>query len=108
MKSSLVKAPIVAPNRAAKEPATFQLAKAPVVQVLVADSGPLQSQLLTRALRARREFHVSPVALNLSALDDFLHSNPVDVVLIAGSQLPDWALLRWLRITHPKVAPVLL
>ena len=108
MKSSPVKTHMVATSRAANETAAFQLAKAAVVHVLVADSGPLQSQLLTRALRARREFQVSPVALTLSALDDFLHSNPADVVLIAGSQLPDWGLLRWLRITHPKVAPVLL
>jgi DNA-binding NarL/FixJ family response regulator len=108
MKSSPVKTHMVATSRAPNETAAFQLAKAAVVHVLVADSGPLQSQLLTRALRARREFQVSPVALNLSALDDFLHSNPADVVLIAGSQLPDWGLLRWLRITHPKVAPVLL
>src|ERR1700689_3858901 len=108
MKTSPVKIKAVTPTHPVKLPAPFQLAKAPIVHVLVADSGPLQSQLLTRALRARREFHVWPVALNLSALDDFLHSNPVDVVLIAGSQLPDWALLRWLRITHPKVAPVLL
>lgn len=78
------------------------------VHVLVADSGPLQSQLLTRALRARREFQVSAVALNSSALNDFLQSNPVDVVLIAGNHVPDWGLLRWLRITFPKVATVLL
>jgi DNA-binding NarL/FixJ family response regulator len=82
--------------------------KSPVVQVLVADSGPLQSQLLTRALRARRELHVSSVSLNTAALDAFLQTNSVDVALIASSQLPDWGLLRWLRITHPRVAPVLL
>jgi DNA-binding NarL/FixJ family response regulator len=78
------------------------------IRVLVADSGPLQSQLLTRALRSRREFQVSAVALEKSALSDFLESNAVDVALLAGSQLPDWGLLRWLRITYPTVAPVLL
>lgn len=78
------------------------------MRVLVADSGPLQAQLLTRALRSRREFQVSPVALEVSALQMFLQSNHADVALIAGSRLPDWSLLRWLRITHPKVAPVLL
>ena len=108
MKSSLVRARLIPPNHSVQEQPIFQAAKGSMVHVLVADSGPLQSQLLTRALRARREFHVSPVPLNLSALDDFLHSNPADVVLIAGSQLPDWGLLRWLRITHPKVSPVLL
>jgi len=78
------------------------------VRVLIADSGPLQSQLLTRALRAHREFEVSAVALNTSALNDFLRSNPADVALIAGNRFSDWALLRWLRITFPNLATVLL
>ena len=82
--------------------------KTRVVEVLVADSGPLQSQLLTRALRSRREFHVSAVALETSALDKFLQSNSTDVVLIAGTQLPDLSLLRWLRISYPKLASILL
>ncbi|HTR26962.1 MAG TPA: response regulator transcription factor [Terriglobales bacterium] len=79
-----------------------------IVRVLIADSGPLQSQLLTRALRARREFAVSAVALNTPALRDFLQSNSVDVVLIAGGRVPDWSLLRWMRVTFPRIAPVLL
>ena len=76
--------------------------------MLVADSGPIQSQLLTRALKSRRDFHVSAVALNLPALHSFMQSNPADVVLIAGNHLPDLSLLRWLRISYPKVAPMLL
>ncbi|MGD1215870.1 MAG: hypothetical protein ABR861_12880, partial [Terriglobales bacterium] len=79
-----------------------------VVQVLVADSGPIQSQLLTRALKSRRDFQVSAVALETSALHDFMQSNHVDVVLIAGNHLADCSLLRWLRVSYPKVAPVLL
>ena len=78
------------------------------IHILVADSGPLQSQLLTRALRARREFEVSAVGLNTTALSDFLQSNPVDIALIGGNHVPDWNLLRWLRITFPRVATVLL
>jgi DNA-binding NarL/FixJ family response regulator len=78
------------------------------VHVLVADSGPIQSQLLTRALKSRRDFHVSAVALETLALDTFMRSNHADVVLIAGNHLPDLSLLRWLRISHPKIAPVLL
>jgi len=78
------------------------------IQVLVADSSPIQSQLLTRALRARRELRVSAVALDAALLHDFMQSNPADVVLIAGNNLPDLSLLRWLRISYPKVAPVLL
>ena len=76
--------------------------------MLIADSGPLQSQLLTRAPKSRREFQVSAVDLKISALHTFLQENHADVALIAGNQLPDWGLLRWLHITHPKIATVLL
>lgn len=82
--------------------------KAEPVRVLIADSGPLQSQLLARALRGRREFQVSAVPLQTVALRAFLQSNHADVALIAGNQFTDWALLRWLRITYPRLAPVLL
>jgi len=78
------------------------------VQVLVADSGPIQSQLLTRALKSRRDFQVSSVALDTSAIHTFMQSNQADVVLIAGNHLPDLSLLRWLRVSYPKMAPVLL
>ena len=78
------------------------------IQVVVADSSAIQSQLLTRALKARRELRVSAVALEAAALHDFMQSNHVDVVLISGSNLPDLSLLRWLHISYPKVAPVLL
>jgi two-component system, NarL family, nitrate/nitrite response regulator NarL len=83
-------------------------AKADVVRVLVAESGPLQSQLLTRALRSRRELKVFSADLNTGALDKFLQSNQADVVLIAGSHLADLSLLRWLHISYPKLAPVVL
>ncbi len=79
-----------------------------VVQVLVADSGPIRSQLLTRALKSRRDFQVSAVPLQTSALHNFMQSNPVDVVLVAGNHLPDLGLLRWLRVSYPRIAPVLL
>ena len=78
------------------------------IQVLVADSSPIQSQLLTRALRARREFQVTTVALEATALHDFFQLNRADIVLIATNHLPDLSLLRWLRISHPRVAPILL
>jgi len=92
----------------AKQFTESQLTKSEVVQLVVADSGPLQSQLLTRALRSRREFQVSAVPLEVPALRAFLQSNAVDVALIAGNQFPDWGLLRWLRVTYPRIAPVLL
>jgi DNA-binding NarL/FixJ family response regulator len=79
-----------------------------VAQVVVADSSPIQSQLLTRALNSRRDFHVSAVALETSALHNFMQSNQADVVLVAGNHLADLSLLRWLRVSYPKAAPVLL
>ncbi len=78
------------------------------IRVLVADSGPIQSQLLVRALKARREFQVFAVGLEAAVLHDFMHSHPVDVVLMAANYLSDLSVVRWLRVSHPKVAPVLL
>jgi DNA-binding NarL/FixJ family response regulator len=94
--------------RSAKQSTVTPPPAAEVVHVLVADSGPIQSQLLTRALKNRREFQVSAVALETSAIHEFMQATPADVVLIAGSQLPDLSLLRWLRVSYPRIAPVLL
>lgn len=38
----------------------------------------------------------------------FLQTHTVDVLLAAGNNLPDLTLLRWLRVSYPKVATVLL
>jgi DNA-binding NarL/FixJ family response regulator len=78
------------------------------VRVLVADSAPIQSQLLTSALSNRRNFRVSSVALDISALHSSIQANPADVVLVAGTHLRDLSLLRSLHLSHPEVAPVLL
>ena len=94
--------------RSAKLSPGTEPAETEVVRVLVADSGPIQSQLLTRALKSRRDFRVAAVASEVSALSNFMKSNPMDVVLIAGNHLPDLSLLRWLRVSYPKIAPVLL
>jgi len=94
--------------RSEKQSTGIRPVPAEAVNVLVADSGPIQSQLLTRALKSRRDFQVSAVALETSALYNFMQSNQADVVLIAGNQLPDLGLLHWLRLTYPKIAPVLL
>ena len=79
-----------------------------VIRVLVADSIPIQSQLLVRALKGRREFRVSSISLEPNLLHQAMQANPVDVVLIAGHHLPNLGVLRWLRLSHPHVAPVLL
>lgn len=78
------------------------------MRILVADSVPIQSQLLARALRAQRNFHISTVPLEVPALHQFMQSNAADVVLLAGNQAINCGLLRWLRVTHPAAAPVLL
>ena len=78
------------------------------IQVLIADSSPIQSQLLTRALKARRELRVFAIVLEAAALHSFMLSNHPDVVLIASNDLPDLSLLRWLRISYPNTAPILL
>jgi len=91
-----------------QSPSTEAATTSEVVQLLVADSGAIQSQLLTRALKSRKDFQVSAVALETSALHRFMQSNRADVVLIAGNHLPDLNLLRWLRVSYPRVAPVLL
>ena len=83
-------------------------AEVPQVRVVVADSALIQAQLLTRALRARRNFQVSTVALDVSALHQFMQSNPSDVVLLAGNQAINFGLLRWLHVSYPATAPVLL
>lgn len=94
--------------RSAKQPIESSQGATEAVHVVVADSSPIQSQLLKRALRSRRDFHVSTVALETSALHDLLQSNRADVVLIAGNHLPDLSLVRWLRVSYPKAAPILL
>jgi DNA-binding NarL/FixJ family response regulator len=94
--------------RSAIQPIPDEVVDTQLVRVLIADSGPIQSQLLARALKGRREFEVSTVELETSALQNFLQSNQADVVLVAGNHLPDLSLLRWLRVSYPKIAPVLL
>ena len=94
--------------RSTKQPTGTDSTRTEVVQVLVADSGPIQSQLLTRALKSRRDFQVSAVALETVALRNYMQSNHADVVLIAGNRLPDLGVLRWLRVSYPKIAPILL
>jgi DNA-binding NarL/FixJ family response regulator len=80
----------------------------PQVRILVAGSGVIQSQLLARALRGRNSFKIATIPFDLAALHEYFHSNPVDVVLLTGHQAFDFGLLRWLHVSHPNVAPLLL
>ncbi len=94
--------------RAAKQLTPPPPIAAEIVHVLVADSGAIQSQLLARALKTRRDFRVSVVDLEMTALQNLLQSDRADVILIAASRLPDLSLLHWLRLSYPKMSPVLL
>ena len=78
------------------------------VRIVVADSGSIRPQLLARALRARRHFIVNETIPDASALHSFLESNVADVVLISGDRVSDLRLLRWLHVSHPGVATILL
>jgi len=94
--------------RATKQPTPPLSLPTEIVHVLVADSGAIQSQLLARALKARRDFQVSAIDLEMTALQNFLQSNHADVILIAANRLPDLSLLHWLRLSYPKMSSVLL
>lgn len=94
--------------RSEKPKSTLPSAEPPMVQVLLADSGLIQALLLARALRARRNFQVSSVALEVSTIRQFLQTNHADVILLPGNQALNFGLLRWLHVSHPAVAPVVL
>lgn len=100
--------PTVKPMRSDKPSQKLPAPDAAQVRILVADSGPIQSQLLARALRARRDFQVSTVALEAAALHQFMQSNRADVVLVAGNQQSNLNLVHWLRVSYPAAAAVLL
>jgi DNA-binding NarL/FixJ family response regulator len=83
-------------------------AEADIVRVLVAGPGSIQSQLLARALRARRNFKVTTSTLEVSALRQAMQANPPNVVLVAGDPQPHFSILRWLHVSYPASSTVLL
>jgi DNA-binding NarL/FixJ family response regulator len=74
----------------------------------VADSGLIQSLLLARALRARPNFQIATVPLEAATVLQSMQSNPADVVLLAGNQSLHFGLLRWLHVSFPATASILL
>jgi DNA-binding NarL/FixJ family response regulator len=78
------------------------------VRIVVADSGSIRSQLLARALRTRRNFNVTTTSAEAVNLHGFLESNSADIVLVSCSGGSDLRLLRWLHVSHPAVAAILL
>ena len=91
-----------------EKPAKAITPNATQIRVLVADSNVIQSQLLSRALRARHNLRVSSVRLEVPALNEAVRCGQADVILIAVNRSPNLSLLRWLHVSYPAVAPVLL
>src|SRR3974390_1649801 len=82
------------------------------IHVLLADSSPLQLQLLTAALRRHPEFRLRSCVLDGEALLGMLSQAPTDVAVLAltrqNGSACDFGLLRRLHLAHPQVAKVLL
>lgn len=82
------------------------------IRVLLADSSPLQMQLLTSALRRRAEFNLLACPLDLPVISQLLTSAPCKVAVLAlnhqAGSLRDLDLLRRLHVAHPDVAIILL
>jgi len=78
------------------------------VRIVVADPGTIRCQLLARALRGRRHFAVTATSFDAASLHNLLVSQGADVVLVHGEQGPDLKLVRWLHVSHPEIATVML
>ena len=80
----------------------------PPVRILVADSGLIQSLLLARALRAQHNFQITTVPLDGALILQTMQSTSADVVLLAGNQSSHFGVLRWLHVSFPAAATILL
>jgi len=82
------------------------------IEVLLADSSPLQLQLLTSALRRRPELRLRSCPLDADPMFETLSQSAIDVAVLAlnhqNAEPPDLALLRRLHLAHPKTAKILL
>lgn len=82
------------------------------IDVLLADSSPLQLQLLTAALRRRNEFSLRSCPLDGDAIFDALNTASTHVVVLAFNHQPNQSsgltLLRRLHLEYPQVMKVLL
>jgi DNA-binding NarL/FixJ family response regulator len=82
------------------------------INVLLADSSPLQLQLLTAALRRRSEFRLRSCPLESEPIFDALNHAPVQVAVLAlnhqNGQPHDLALLRRLHLAYPQTTKILL
>lgn len=83
-----------------------------LLDILVADSNQMQSQLLVNALRRRREFRVAACELEINAVLKVIDSAAIKVAILnldhpRGSP-PDMSLVRRLHISHPNIPKILL
>jgi len=81
------------------------------IDVLIADSSPLQLQLLTSALRRRPEFNLISSTLDVQMILQILSTESCKVVILAMNhkhEALDFELLRRLHVAHPEVAKILL
>jgi DNA-binding NarL/FixJ family response regulator len=82
------------------------------IRVLIADSSPMQSQLLSSALRRRPEFTVSSCAFDAESILRELAQADIDVLLLDTSSpednAHDMALLRRIQIAFPNIPKILL
>jgi DNA-binding NarL/FixJ family response regulator len=82
------------------------------IEVLLADSSPLQLQLLTAALRRHPEFRLRSCPLDALPMFETLKASPVDVAVLAvnhqNGHPQDLALLRQMHVAYPQTTKVLL
>ena len=82
------------------------------IRVLIADSSPMQLQLLSSALRRRPEFTVTTCVLDAESILGDLAQTRAQVLFldtnVPGTDWHDMALLRRIHLAFPKVPKVLL
>jgi len=80
------------------------------IGVLVADSNPMQSQLLTGALRRRPEFAVYSCDLNVDIILEALDVGEIHVLVFKADHngRTEFSLLRRLHNSHPRIDKIVL
>ena len=82
------------------------------IDVLVADSNQMQSQLLVSALRRRPEFHVVSCAMNTDVILTAVKAEEPQVAILNADHdndgMPDLSSVRRLHLAHPEIPKILL
>ena len=82
------------------------------IRILVADSTPMRSQLLSGALRRRPEFKVTVCPMSSDAILKLVEAGSVDI-LVANTDSHDdlsrdFSILRRIHLTRPQIYKVLI